>query len=80
MDSLAHWSGNRESKRKRVKTKHPTYRELYLRAYAAHAQEEGKYQRLLFLTRKIAKAIPVGHKVLKDWNDYERQVEESENQ
>jgi hypothetical protein len=66
-----------------VKSKQPTYRELYLRAYALHAQEEGKYQRLLFLTRKIAKAIPVGHKVLKDWKDwkdYERQIEESENQ
>jgi hypothetical protein len=58
-----------------VKTKQPTYRELYLSAYAAHAREEGKYQRLLFLTRKIAKAIPVGHKVLKDWKDYERQIE-----
>jgi hypothetical protein len=63
-----------------VKTKQPTYRELYLSAYAAHAQEEGKYQRLIYLTRKIAKAIPVGHKVLKDWKDYERQIEESENQ
>ena len=63
-----------------MKTKQPTYRELYLSAYAAHAQEEGKYQRLIYLTRKIAKAIPVGHKVLKDWNDYKRQVEESENQ
>jgi hypothetical protein len=55
-----------------------TYRELYLRAYAAHAQEEGKYQRLLFLTRKIAKAIPVGHKVLKDWKDWEQQIKENE--
>jgi hypothetical protein len=63
-----------------MKTKDPTYRELYLRAYAAHAQEEGKYQRLLFLARKIAKAIPAGHEVLKDWKDYKRQVEESENQ
>jgi len=63
-----------------MKTKQPTYRELYLSAYAAHAQEEGKYQRLIYLTRKIAKAIPVGHKVLKDWKDYERQIEESENQ
>lgn len=52
-----------------------TYRELYLRAYAAHAREEGKYQRLLYLTRKIAAAVPVGHKVLKDWKDYERQIE-----
>jgi len=58
-----------------MKTKQPTYRELYLRYYAAFAQEEGKYQRLLFLTRKIAKAIPVGHKILKDWKDYERQIE-----
>jgi hypothetical protein len=58
-----------------MKTKQPTYRELYLRYYAAFAQEEGKYQRLLFLTRKIAKAIPAGHKVLKDWKDYERQIE-----
>lgn len=58
-----------------MKTKQPTYRELYLRYYAAFAQEEGKYQRLLFITRKIAKAIPAGHKVLKDWKDYERQIE-----
>jgi len=58
-----------------MKTKQPTYRELYLRYYAAFAQEEGKYQRLLYITRKIAKAIPVGHKMLKDWKDYERQIE-----
>jgi len=61
-----------------MKTKQPTYRELYLRAYAAHAREEGKYQRLLFLTRKIAKAIPAGHEVLKDWKDWEEQIEETE--
>jgi hypothetical protein len=61
-----------------MKTKQPTYRELYLRAYAAHAQEEGKYQRLLFLTRKIAKAIPVGHEVLEEWKDWEQQIKENE--
>jgi hypothetical protein len=61
-----------------MKTKQPTYRELYLRYYAAFAQEEGKYQRLLFITRKIAKAIPVGHKVLKDWKDWEQQIKENE--
>ena len=55
-----------------------TYRELYLQTYELHAREQGKYERLLFLTRKIAKAIPVGHKVLKDWNDYKRQVDENE--
>ena len=58
-----------------MRTKLPTYRELYLRTHALYAQEEGKYQRLLHLTRKIADAIPVGHKVLKDWKDYERQIE-----
>ena len=58
-----------------MKPKPPTYRELYLRAYALHAQEEGKYQRLLYLTRKIAEAVPVGHEVLNEWNDYKRQVE-----
>jgi len=63
-----------------VKPKPPTYRELYLRAYALHAQEEGKYQRLLYLTCKIADAVPVGHEVLNDWNDYKRQLEEEENQ
>ncbi len=61
-----------------MKTKQPTYRELYLRYYAAFAQEEGKHQRLLFLTRKIAKAIPAGHKVLKDWKDWEEQIKENE--
>jgi hypothetical protein len=61
-----------------MKPKHPTYRELYLRYYAAFAQEEGKYQRLLFITRKIAKAIPAGHKVLKDWKDWEQQIKENE--
>jgi hypothetical protein len=61
-----------------MKTKHPTYRELYLRYYAAHAQEEGKYQRLLYITRKIAKAIPARHEVLKDWKDWEQQIEENE--
>ena len=61
-----------------MKSKPPTYRELYLRAYALHAQEEGKYQRLLYLTRKIAEAVPVGHAVLNEWNDYKRQVDESE--
>lgn len=61
-----------------MKTKQPTYRELYLSAYAAHAQEEGKYQRLLFLTRKIAAAAPVGHEVLEDWKDWEEQIEENE--
>jgi len=61
-----------------MKPKHPTYRELYLRAYAAHAREEGKYQRLLYITRKIAKAIPAGHKVLKDWKDWEEQIKENE--
>ena len=60
-----------------MKTKHPTYRELYLRAYAAQAQEEGKYQRLLFLTRKIAAAVPVVHKVLEDWKDWGQQIEET---
>jgi hypothetical protein len=60
-----------------VKTKHPTYRELYLRAYAAHAQEEGKYQRLLSLTRKIATAVPVGHEVLEEWKDWGQQIEET---
>jgi len=55
-----------------------TYRELYLQTYELHAREEGKYQRLLFLARKIAKAIPVGHKVLKDWKEYERQIDENE--
>jgi len=61
-----------------MKTKQPTYRELYLSAYAAHAQEEGKYQRLLFLTRKIAAAVPVGHEVLEEWKDWEQQIEENE--
>ena len=61
-----------------MKPKPPTYRELYLRAYALHAQEEGKYQRLLHLTRKIAEAVPVGHEALNEWNDYKRQVDESE--
>jgi hypothetical protein len=61
-----------------MKPKQPTYRELYLRAYAAHAQEEGKYQRLLYITRKIAKAIPAGHEVLKDWEDLEEQIKENE--
>ena len=61
-----------------MKPKHPTYRELYLRYYAAFAQEEGKYQRLIFITRKIAKAIPAGHKVLKDWKDWEQQIKENE--
>jgi len=60
-----------------MKPKHPTYRELYLRAYSAHAQEEGKYQRLLFLTRKIAAAVPVGHEVLEEWKDWEEQIEET---
>jgi hypothetical protein len=61
-----------------MKPKQPTYRELYLRYYAAFAQEEGKYQRLLYITRKIAKAIPAGHEVLKDWKDWEDQIEENE--
>jgi len=61
-----------------LKIKPSTYRELYLRAYAAFAQEEGKYQRLLFLTRKIADAVPVGHEVLEEWKDWEQQIEESE--
>lgn len=61
-----------------MKTKPPTYRELYLRAYESYAQEEGKYQRLLFLTRKIAEAVPVGHEILNDWNDYKQQLEENE--
>ena len=61
-----------------MKPKPPTYRELYLRAYALHAQEEGKYQRLLYLTRKIAEAIPIGHEALNEWKDYKRQVDESE--
>ncbi len=56
----------------------PTYRELYLRTHALYCQEEGKYQRLLYLTRKIAEAVPVGHEVLAEWNDYKRQVDESE--
>ena len=61
-----------------MKPKPPTYRELYLRAYALHAQEEGKYQRLLYLTHKIAEVVPVGHEALNEWNDYKRQVDESE--
>ena len=61
-----------------MKPKHPTYRELYLRYYAAHAQEEGKYQRLLYLTRKIAAAVPAGHEVLEEWKDWEQQIEENE--
>ena len=63
-----------------MKPKQPTYRELYLRAYALHAQEEGKYQRLLYLTRKIAEAVPVGHEALNEWNDYKQQLEVQENQ
>jgi hypothetical protein len=63
-----------------MKTKQPTYRELYLRAYAAHAKEEGKYQRLLFLTRKIAAAVPVDHEVLEDWKDWEEQIEDLNNE
>jgi hypothetical protein len=63
-----------------MKTKQPTYRELYLRAYAAHAQEEGKYQRLLFLTRKIAAAVPVGHEVLEEWKDWEEQIKDLNNE
>ena len=61
-----------------MKTKQPTYRELYLRYYAAFAQEEGKYQRLLYITRKIAAAVPVGHEVLEEWKDWEQQIEETE--
>jgi hypothetical protein len=61
-----------------MKPKQPTYRELYLHYYAAFAQEEGKYQRLLYITRKIAKAIPEGHEVLKDWKDWEEQIKENE--
>lgn len=60
-----------------MKPKPPTYRELYLRARQSFAQEEGKYQRLLYLTRKIAGAVPVGHEVLNDWNDYKQQIDES---
>jgi hypothetical protein len=63
-----------------MRTKLPTYRELYLRTHALYAQEEGKYQRLLHLTRKIAGAVPVGHEVLNDWNDYKQQLEGQENQ
>jgi hypothetical protein len=63
-----------------VRTKLPTYRELYLRTHALYAQEEGKYQRLLYLTRKIAEAVPVGHEALNEWNDYKQQIEEEENQ
>lgn len=61
-----------------MRTKLPTYRELYLRTRQSFAQEEGKYQRLLYLTRKIADAVPVGHEVLSEWNDYKLQVDESE--
>ena len=61
-----------------MRTKLPTYRELYLRTHALYAQEEGKYQRLLYLTRKIAGAVPVGHEVLNDWNEYKQQLEEQE--
>jgi len=61
-----------------LKSKPPTYRELYLRAHALYAQEEGKYHRLLYLTRKIAKAIPAGHEVLEEWKDWEQQIEENE--
>lgn len=61
-----------------MRTKLPTYRELYLRTHALYAQEEGKYQRLLHLTRKISGAVPVGHEVLNDWNDYKQQIDESE--
>ena len=60
-----------------MKPKHPTYRELYLRYYAAFAQEEGKYHRLLYLTRKIASAVAVGHEVLEEWKDWGQQIEET---
>ncbi len=63
-----------------MKPKPLTYRELYLRTHALYCQEEGKYQRLLHLTRKIAEAVPVGHEVLNDWNDYKEQLEEKGNQ
>lgn len=63
-----------------MKPKPPTYRELYIRTHALYTQEEGKYQRLLHLTRELAAAVPKRSKVLKDWNDYKQQLEEEENQ
>ena len=61
-----------------LKSKPPTYRELYLRAHALYAQEEGKYQRLLHITRELAAAVPKGSKVLKDWKEWDKYEREKE--
>ena len=56
----------------------PSYRELYLKYYRLYAREEGRFQRLLFMTRELAKRIPKRDVGWKRWKEYEKQIEESE--